>query len=253
MRQREKRGFFLTRFLRGAACPFRAIRLIFSSGKVFLLALVPFVLCLVIYLGVFMAVLFLADNVADLIVEPGAWWRTVVRTALIVALPVAFLVLAVFTYTLACFVVAGPLYDWLSAAVEKKLTGSVEEEPFSVKNMLVDLVRSVAYAVVILLAALCVLLFGLLFVPVTTVLALMGSAVLLALEYLDYPMGRRRMTLGERARFARRYGWELLGLGLPLLLGLVIPFVGAAFLPIGVVAGTLLFMELQGGAGGALG
>jgi CysZ protein len=233
-------------FLRGLACPFRAFPLILRSRRMLLLGLLPFVLCLLIYVGFFVAVLLLTDDVVGLIVEPGAWWRTVLRVALLVALPVAFLVFSVFTYTAFCFVVAGPLYEWLSAGAERAVTGSVEEEPFSVRGMLVDLGRALMLAVAVLSIELFVLVLSILLVPVTTVLGVMASAVLLAVEYLDYPMGRRRMGLRQRVRFARRHVWELLGLGLPLLFCLMVPFVGALFLPVGVVGGTLLFVELQG-------
>jgi len=245
MAARNVHGFFLARFLRGLACAFRAFGVIFSSRRLFLLTLAPFLLCLVLYVAFFAVFLFLLDDVVDLVIAPGAWWRTVVRVLLAVALPLAFVILGVFTYTLSCFVVAGPLYEWLSAGVERQVTGSVEEEPFSFRNMLTDFGRAIGLAVLILLTEVCVLIVGLLLVPVTTVLALMGSAVLLALECLDYPMGRRRMPVRERLRFAGRHAWELLGLGLPMLVGLMVPLVGAAFLPIGVVGGTLLFLQLD--------
>jgi CysZ protein len=185
------------------------------------------------------------DNVADLVIAPGAWWRTVLRALLMVGLPLVLVVLSAFTYTLLCFVVAGPLYDWLSAAVERRLTGRVAEEPSSLRNVLVDFGRSIWLAALMLLTELGVLLVGLLLVPVTTVLAVAASAVLLALEFLDYPMGRRRMTIRQRLAFASRHRWELLGFGLPMLLGLMVPFVGAAFLPVGVVGGTVLFLQLD--------
>jgi len=236
---------FAFRFLRGVGCLPRAVGMILGSRRVFLLSLLPFLLSLLLYIGLFAGVVVLSDDVVGLIIEPGAWWRSVIRWALMIALPVGFLIVSAFTYTLVCFVVAAPLYEWLSSAVERRLIGRVEEEPFSVKNMLVDVWRALADTVRILLIEIGVLVLGLLVVPVTTVLAALVSAVLLGLEYCDYPMGRRRIPFGERLRFARRHVWELLGLGLPLLLALTIPFVGVLFLPVGVVAGTILFSDIR--------
>jgi uncharacterized protein involved in cysteine biosynthesis len=172
------------------------------------------------------------------------------RAALTIAIPLTALIVGAFTYTLTCLVVAAPLYEWLSAAVEKRLTGGVQEEPFSLKNMLVDIWRALTATVKALLIEIGVLIFGFLLMPVTSVLAALASAVLLCLEYCDYPMGRRRMVFRDRLRFARRHFWEMLGLGLPMLFVMAIPFVGALFLPIGVVAGTILFVEIDrpGGA-----
>jgi uncharacterized protein involved in cysteine biosynthesis len=245
---------FVVRFLRGLACPFRAVPIIVGSGRMILLSLLPFVLCLVIYVGVFVAVLSLTGKAADAIVQPGTTLRDVLHTLLEIAFPLVFLIVAVFTYTLACFAVAAPLYEWLSAAVERRMTGEVAEEPFSLRTILVDVARGVGHGLVVLAAELLVLIFGLLAVPVTTVLAVMATAVLLSLEFMDYPMERRRMSLHTKAAFVRRHGWEMMGLGLPMLGALALPVIGAACLPIGVVGGTLLFLELVGhGRGGTEG
>ena len=146
-----------------------------------------------------------------------------------------------------CFVVAAPLYELLSAAVEKQVTGRVQEEPFSVGAVLLDVWHAVVDTIKILLLEVVVLIFGLLLVPVTTVVALALSAVLLGLEFLDYPMGRRRMRFRVRLRFARTHCWELLGLGMPLLIGLAVPFAGVLCLPLGVIGGTMLFLDLSQG------
>jgi uncharacterized protein involved in cysteine biosynthesis len=221
--------------------------MVLGSRRLLALSLLPFLLCLLIYVGIFIAALALTDNVADLVVSPGGWWRTAVRAALMLALPLAFLLAAAFTYTAACLVLAGPLYEYLSAAVERRLKGSAPEEPFRAGRFVADTGRALLLTAVVLLAELAVLLFSLLFVPVTTVLAVMASAVLLAFEMLDYPMGRRRMDIRARLRFARRHFWELLVLGLPMLLALMVPVVGAVFLPLGVVGGTVLFVRLEAG------
>jgi CysZ protein len=164
---------------------------------------------------------------------------------LMVAVPLMALVFSAFTYALVCLVVAGPLYERLSSAVEKELRGAVQEEPFRFRNVAADFARALALAALLLMAELAVLLFGLLFVPVTTVLAFLASALLLSVEYLDYPMGRRRMSTAARVRFVRRHAWALLGFGLPLLAGLMVPLVGVLTLPGGVAGGTTLFLRLS--------
>ena len=77
------------------------------------------------------------------------------------------------------------------------------------------------------------------------VLVVPASAVLLALQCMDYPMDRRRLGLRGKLAFARGHMWELLGMGLPILPVLAIPFVGALGLPFAVVGATILFVELQ--------
>lgn len=236
---------FAFRFLRGFGCLLRGVRMIFGSGRIFLLSALPFLICLALYVVLLAAVVLLDRHLVGLVIGPGAWWRGLIRWALMVTIPLAILVVSVFTYTAVCFVVAAPLYEWLSSAVERRLTGAVEEVPSSLKIVLIDIWRSLVDAVRILLITLAVLVLGLIAPPVTTVLAVLVSGVLLGLECCDYPMGRRRMLFGQKLRFARRHAWEMMGIGLPLLFALTIPFVGAVFLPIGVVGGTIFFSDLR--------
>lgn len=140
-------------------------------------------------------------------------------------------------------VVAAPFHEALSAAVERKLARRVEEEPFSLPRLLADVWRVARLTALLLVLELLV-------VPVTTVVAFGLSGVLLALEFTDPPMERRRLRIRRRLRFARRHLWEMMGLGVVLLLLLGIRSVGAVFLPLGVVRGTILFVEAQDGIAG---
>jgi uncharacterized protein involved in cysteine biosynthesis len=130
-------------------------------------------------------------------------------------------------------------------AVERRLTGVVEEPPSSLKLVLLDNWRALVNSVRILLLTLAVWVVGLVAPPVTTALAALVSGALLGLECCDYMMARRRMPFGRKLRFARRHVWEMTGLGLPMLFALAVPFVGAAFLPLGVVGGTILYLDLR--------
>ena len=241
------RKFFVLRFADGFGCAWRAVPFVLGRRRLRRLAVLPFLICLVIYIVLFAVAIAVAGDVADMMVgEATTWWLSVLRAAVVTTGLVLFVIVAAFTYTVTCFVLAGPLYEWLSAAVEREVTGQVSEEPFSIRAMLGDMARGVTYALLLLFIELWVLLFGLVFVPVTTALAFAGSAVLLSMEYMEYPMERRRMGLRARFAFARRHFWEVLGLGLPILLGLLIPFVGPLSLPVGVVGGTLLFLQVNG-------
>lgn len=240
------------RFARGFGCLFRALAMVLSDRRKLLLALVPFLICLVLYMGFFAAAVLLVDEVTGLIIEPGTWWRTVLRVLLMIALPLAFFLVLVFTYTMVCLVVGAPFFEALSAGVEQEVTGEVLEQPFSLRGVVRDIWRALRWTLLILCLQLGVCVFGLLFVPVTSVIAFAVSAVLVGLEHLDPAMERRRLRLGAKLAFARRRFWELLGFGLPLLLGMAVPLVGALVVPFGVAGGTLLFVQIRGEADGGL-
>ncbi len=244
---------FAFRFLRGIGSLLRAGHMILSSRRIFLLSALPFFICLALYVVLIGAAVLLDRHLVGIIIGPGAWWRTVLRWALMVTIPLVVLVISVFTYTAVCFTAAAALYDWLAGAVEMRLTGKVEELPFSLKLVLLDNWRGLVNSLKILAITLAAWVVGLVAPPFTTALAILVSGVLLGLECCDYSMARRRMPFGEKLRFARRHVYEMLGLGLPLLFALTIPFVGAAFLPLGVVAGSILYIELRAAEGAAEG
>jgi len=238
---------FAGRFLAGISYMFRGLSLVFGNRRIFLLAIGPFLVTLVMYVGVAVAAILLADDLADLIIGPGAWWRTLIRWTLMVSLPIITLVLLVFTYSLLSLLIGAPFFEFLSAAVEERVTGEVKEEPFGFRAFLVDMGRALADSVKFVLIEFLILALGLVFVPVSTVMCVLLSAVLMALEVMDAPMGRRRMVFRERVRYARRNFWVLLGFGLAVLGGLVIPFVGILLLPAGVAGGTALFCSIEAG------
>ncbi len=236
---------FVGRFLAGACYPFHGLKLIFSDKRILLLSIVPFIFTLVVYSVLFIISISLVDNIANLLIEPGTWWRSILRWAMMISLPVILLVLLVFTYAFVSFVIAAPFYEFLSAAVEKKLAGEVKEEPFSLRNLVVDIWRALIDSAILLIIELFVLAFGLVFGPVSMIMCFVISALLMALENLDHVMGRRRMKFAEKIRYAGRNFWTMLGFGLIVLSGLLIPFLGVLFLPMGVAGGTKLFCDIQ--------
>ncbi len=236
---------FLVKFWRGFSYPFRGVRVLFSDGKVALAAAAPFLICLVLYVAFFVAAVLLVDKVVDLMIEPGTWWRAVLRVLLMIVLMLGFFLALVFTYTLTALVLGAPFYDVLSGRVESQLTGEVTEEPFTVRGMLGDIGRGLIAAVVVLGLEVFVFIFGLLFVPVTTAVAMAVSAVLVAMEHMEPLLGRRRFSLRDRFLFLREHFWEMMGMGLPILLAVGVPLVGALAVPVGVIAGTILFVEAR--------
>jgi uncharacterized protein involved in cysteine biosynthesis len=241
------RDSFAFRFLKGAGCLLRAAGMVLSSRRIFLFSALPFLICLGLYVVLLIVAIPLDRHIVGLILGPGAWWRTLVRALLAVATWLALFVVGLFTYTAACFTLAGALYDLLTVAVERRLTGTVVEAPSGLKLVLLDNWRALVNSLKILLVTLLAWAVSLIAPPVTTVLAAVVSGALLGLQCCDYQLVRRRMAFRDKLRYARHHFWEMLGLGLPLLFALAIPFAGAAFLPIGVIGGTILYLDLANG------
>lgn len=91
------------------------------------------------------------------------------------------------------------------------------------------------------------------FVPAINIAApviwVLSSAWMLALEYADYPLGSRGLSLRDQRRLLRQH-WPLtLGFGLVVLLLTVIPLLNFLAMPTAVIGATLMWSkELPGPA-----
>ncbi len=234
------------RVAHGAHCALSAVPMLLKSRRLVLWSLLPFLLGVLLYAVGFVALLRWLSSLTDVIIEGGSWWRAILRVLVQIAIVCVAIVATVFTFTTACLTLAGPLYEWLSSSAERVATGGVVEYPFSLWRMLADFMRIAVWMGGILVIEICVLVAGFCIPVVGPILVVPASAILLALQCMDYPMDRRRLGLRGKLAFARGHIWELVGMGLPILPVLAVPFIGALALPFAVVAATILFAELHG-------
>ncbi len=245
MTQRRLPTSFIGRFFLGATYPVRGIKMI-RRRRVLALTIAPFLISLALYVLVAALLVALGGKVPDLIVEAGSWWRSILRFLIWVAMTGLFVIVFVFTYSLTALAIAAPFYEFLSAAVERLHTGAVNEAEAGFKEMLIDIWRAVTEAVKFILMALVLCVFVFIFPPVTTAVAFLLTAVLVGLEFMEGPMGRRRRTFRDKLAYARRHLWTLVGFGSLMTVAMLMPLLGAAFLPLGVIGGTMMFCDLEG-------
>jgi len=240
------RGAFLARFLWGAGYPLRGLKVFAGNRRVVLLSIAPFIVSLGAYVIAAALLIAFGGRITDLLIERGAWWRDVIRVMMMAGMAVVYLVVFAFTYSILSLVIAAPFYEFLSAAAERVHAGKVAEAPTGWREILVDLWHAVTEASKFLLVEIGLLAFGQFCIPpFSTAVCFALSAVVIALEQMEGPMGRRRMTFRDKIRFARRHFWPVLGFGTVTTLALLVPVLGVAVLPVGVVGGTLLFCDLS--------
>ena len=128
-------------------------------------------------------------------------------------------------------IAASPIYEVISVAVERDVTGREPASPgLSLKVMLVE-----AKKVLLIFGASILLLL----IPGAHVISTLICAFLVGWDFFDYPLARRGWSLGARLRLVFREFWSVLGFGLWLL----IPFAQIVMLPLAVAGGTLLNLE----------
>jgi CysZ protein len=146
---------------------------------------------------------------------------------------VGIVVLAMVGSLLVVNVASAPVFEAISVAVEREVTG---KEPPSLGlggnlRLILTEVKKVLFIVVVSVA--------LLLIPGVNVLSAVVSAFLVGWDFYDYPLARRGWTLSERLAFLRDDVWAVLGFGL----WLSVPFLQLVLLPLAVAGGTLLNLE----------
>ena len=246
-------------FAEGFRCLLQGLRM--AYGRRHGLArywLLPMLLALAIVAGAWVLLWVFSDDVVRLVwSEPAleAWhgvqhalWRLV---ALIVFLASAGL--AALSAVLLFSLLTVPVNDLLSERVEGVL-GTWTPRPFSIRFLLADLVRGVAY----LLVRFCLKMLWLvplflvsLAVPVVGQLAYVVVGGWFAckytgLDYLDWCAARRALSWRDRLAVGKANRLAVVGLGAGVVLSLLVPFLFVVVWPGAVAGGTILFLKLHG-------
>lgn len=233
---------FASRLAAGALLPFRALRVLFDHRELWGLALAPVAFTLA---GLVAGLAFSGPLSGWLLrlawAEPAgwrvaAWWLT--RAAIFLAL--------VYTAAIAVPVaLSAPFADRLSAKVEALELGTVTEGGLGrmAKEVTVGVWHAVA-RVTLLVAGYALLSPSLLVPGAWPVLAFLWTAAWASFEWLDLPMARNLHGFAE-VRAALR-SVRPLGLGFGSVLGalFLVPLANLIVIPLGAVAGTLLYADL---------
>ncbi len=230
----------------GLGLPFRAIRLIFSTGKLFALS----ALCAVVTGATLAALLTLlwpfASHLSERWVGTGGW-RSAAGTGLSILLYLVMLALSALTLP---NLVLAPLQDPLSEATETRL-GAFTAPPFALARLIKGTVTSLIHTLSRL--ALMLMGFGVLlplnWIPVAgsvlyAVLSTLWGIWCVAAEYLSGPMARHLLPFSAVLRALWARPWLATGMGAALYVVLWVPVLNFFLVPLAVVAGTLFFRAL---------
>lgn len=239
----------LTDVFAGFVLPFRAFGLIFRTRRLFVLSTLASMVTLVALVGlIFLLGTYTDDFVRLIVAEPQTWYGKAGFYVLVVLSFLLFLVIGANTLPL---LLLAPLQDPISEATEQAC-GQFDGQPFSLqllaRGTFVALGHT-ALRIVFLLAGHAVLLL-LNLIPgfgsiAWTVSSILWTMAWLATEYLDAPMARHLYPFGEVRRAVWRRLPLAMGMGAGIYLLLWVPVLNLFFIPVAIVAGTLLFRGLR--------
>ncbi|MFT7520868.1 MAG: hypothetical protein ACI9MC_003019 [Kiritimatiellia bacterium] len=239
-------------FLHGARWPLRGLVFVVSRPTLYPWVILPALLTIALMFGSWHAAWQWVPHMLQAVwprPAPGVVQNLWNGTAL-------FLVLWVFaTGVLLLYGLMGaigaPFYDRLSQAVET-LMKPATTPPFSWRVFAVDVAWSAAHSLLafsmwVVSVALLAILSG---IPVVGTLVELVCSVLftswfLAREMMDGVLSRRRYTFVHKLKLVWRHLPMMTGFGLCVAVLIAIPIVNFVSLPAAVVAGTLMFLEIE--------
>jgi Uncharacterized protein involved in cysteine biosynthesis len=158
-------------------------------------------------------------------------------------------IIVFFTFALVANFIAAPFNGLLAEAVERLLTntappggGSLRQALRETPQALFDELRKLGYF--LLWAVPLGLLFLVPFINLAApLLWALFSAWMLALQYLDYPLGNHGLRFAAQRRRLRRQPLLGLGFGAAVLLATLVPLVNLMVMPAAVAGATRLWVE----------
>ncbi len=159
---------------------------------------------------------------------------------------IAALIVLFFAFTLLANLVGAPFNSYLSAAVEKQLTGQIPEDTTSflqiLSKTLASELKKIRYFILWAIP-----LFILSFIPVvnlfTPALWLLFGAWMMSLEYADYPLGNQGLGFVEIRRQLKEKTLLSLGFGATVMLASMIPVFNFLVMPAAVAGATVMRIE----------
>jgi CysZ protein len=237
-------------FFAGMATIPRALGMISRDARLRKLAMRPFLISImVVTLGLPVALWFSGD-LFRMLIPASAQWSGVVETLVRILFTIAFAAICLFILLMLSRIIGAPSNSKLSEGVEEIYTASEVRTDGSLRAVIGESVGSVMTAIGrLLLFLICyppilatqlIPVAGIIIFPL---LSALYGAFALSFDFAEPAYERHLPGFRNRLRFMRRHLPAFLGFGLASVAMMLVPFVNFLLLPVGVAAGTLLYID----------
>jgi CysZ protein len=224
------------------------------SPRLMFLGLIPAVISGVLLLGALVALIFFANDLAQLVTPFADSWssgvRSTVRTLVAIAIVGVWLLLSVLIFTALTLMIGEPFYEAISKNVEDRLGGVPNEVNPTFLRMLPRIIAD-SVRLVVKSAALGVPIFVIGLIPAVgqvaaAILGAMLGGWMLTIELTGVPFDRRGLRLRDRRRMLSERRSMALGFGTATFICFLIPLGAVLVMPAAVAGATLLSRRLFG-------
>ena len=207
---------------------------------------IPLIINIFIFAGV---IYFGADKIDELFEQYLPNWLAWLEFILWPLIIIASLLVVFFTFTLVANIIGGPFNGVLSEKIEEHLTQQKINSNESYLNLLRDAGMGISneFRKLFYIAVRVIPLLILFLIPglnlIAPILWIIFGAWMLAIEYLDYPMGNHKMSFKQQIVLLKNNRLLCLGFGLVLLFMTITPILNFFSMPVGVAAATSLWVK----------
>lgn len=236
-------------FLKGVAYVFQGIRFFYRTPALWKYSLVPFLLLLLVYLGLLYAVYrFAVPYILDFLPDPqnySEWLRWLIlplRWLIAFSCYTATLLVSLLTLSTGYELAGAMFFDAMVVRIEQlRYRRTVSSLPF--RENLAGAIQSAFFSIGTLLITLILLPLSFLIPAGGVLLMALFIGYRQALTYLFSSGFNRGLSLREICRRAGKRKLLMLGFGVTIYLLFLIPFAAVVLIPSFVVSGALLYNE----------
>jgi CysZ protein len=245
---------FIVNFSRGFFAPFRSVRILRSNPRLIQYILIPFLINAVVFSGaVYLGLDFFGSTVVGYIPQGEAWYWSAIYWLIWIVAVLLTAVLVFFSFTVVGNLLASPFNDLLSERTEEALSGSVNDEPFSLRGFFRDALKTIMMEAKKMLVFVVIMVFilPLNLLPgignsIYTLLAVSLTLFFLCFEYLSFVFVRKHQFFRAQKNYIFARKFLMLGFSCGVMVLLSIPFLQLFCIPLAVIGATRIWCEEEG-------
>ncbi|MBI2521804.1 MAG: EI24 domain-containing protein [Bdellovibrio sp.] len=221
-----------------------SVKILFTDWKVFLLAMIPLVLGIILY--VYMGKVLFVDFLNFLRLQTESYLGGGKLNAAVYYVVMALMIVSSYfivgwTFVLSISILAAPFNSWLSGRViSLRGGGSGKEVKLGFFSLVWNELKKVMIIVALSLGAMIVA-----FLPFGAPISFLLSAFLISINFLDYPWSVQDLTWKEIVKELKGNTLVYFLCGAVFFLALAIPLLNLMMYPLAVIFYTCLQLELN--------
>jgi len=244
----------LSDLFKGMSYPVKAFSLFFQKPSLFIYMVIPVTITFIILvLGIFFGFDYLNAWFSETakLGDESTWWAITLSVLWTLILLLGLFLASGYLFVSVTKLFSAPFNDMLSERIEIEQNPEYKEP----ENWFKHLLRTFIPTIVEEIKKMSLILSGFAVIFVTFIIPFVNilspillvaySIVVLAIDYIDYPLARRFLSLSQKVEYIKTHFTVLVGYGSSLFLLFMIPFIQLFIIPIAVVSGTLLFIDTE--------